>query len=446
MVATNNLKYILNNDRKNLCTRNDEPWSSNTMVSGYFGDDGTLYVSTSGAITANSNLYFADSFILQAGVEYKFGLCSGSGPVRLALTNANGEWVANQFGSIPSTYTPSTTGTFNMYVYLYSGTNVTNHPITPMIYPTAVWDYDATYVQPARTNAELTVLEASDRAALAEEIDAGAKNKFDISTATFDTYGGTMSVTYNSESSATIKQVSGGTGLRFPGFITRLEKGTYILSGCQSGGSSSTYRLDVRSWSGSAAGDVVDGSFDYGSGSDPFTITTAGNYIIAVRLASGYTTPTAGITVQPMICTKAAFGVSSKFVPYRPNWDLVLDYIKAKLINTSDVFTANTNFTLIGDSCIYIQGNHVFGQLIVQKTNDPFTDGLDAIGTLKTGYRPLYHVIQSALFNGSQWGVNDCGYCYINTSGAVNVKTSSMNSSKYDYVNIPIDYIIDKSY
>ena len=133
MVATNNLKYILNNDRKNLCTRNDEPWSSNTMVSGYFGDDGTLYVSTTSAIAANSNLYFADSFILQAGVEYKFGLCPGSGPVRLALVNANGEWVANQFGTTPSTYTPSATGTFSMYVYIYSGTNVTNHPITQFL-------------------------------------------------------------------------------------------------------------------------------------------------------------------------------------------------------------------------------------------------------------------------------------------------------------------------
>ena len=341
MVATNNLKYILNNDRKNLCTRNDEPWSSNTMVSGYFGDDGTLYVSTTSAIAANSNLYFADSFILQAGVEYKFGLCPGSGPVRLALVNANGEWVANQFGTTPSTYTPSATGTFSMYVYIYSGTNVTNHPITPMICPTAVWDYDSTYVQPARTNAELTVLEASDRAGLVDVVDSGAKNLLNLETCTissthsaitFTVSGNTITVSSTGASDVQEVQIK---NLSLPVNVD------LALSGCPAGGSESTYLVDAFNNGGYIQGQTG----DTGNG-EIIKFTTMTNSRIRIRVAANATFTNKVFNL--MVCTKAAFGVSSKFVPYRPNWDLVVESIKTiPCMNVVETGTGGNKFSFV---------------------------------------------------------------------------------------------------
>ena len=359
MVATNNLKYILNNDRKNLCTRNDEPWSSNTMVSGYFGDDGTLYVSTTSAIAANSNLYFADSFILQAGVEYKFGLCPGSGPVRLALVNANGEWVANQFGTTPSTYTPSATGTFSMYVYIYSGTNVTNHPITPMICPTAVWDYDSTYVQPARTNAELTVLEASDRAGLVDVVDSGAKNLLNLETCTissthsaitFTVSGNTITVSSTGASDVQEVQIK---NLSLPVNVD------LALSGCPAGGSESTYLVDAFNNGGYIQGQTG----DTGNG-EIIKFTTMTNSRIRIRVAANATFTNKVFNL--MVCTKAAFGVSSKFVPYRPNWDLVCSvnkYEKTNMTFTTDA--AITNVFDLGNSYAYQYYNAFLGKVIV---------------------------------------------------------------------------------
>lgn len=243
---------------------------------------------------------------------------------RFQLTDVNGStignsiWFPNTSGSISQEYiVPANSTAYGYTVKNDSSTTTDKSTVTNlMICTPEAWAQNPNYQPPALPNSDLTRLESEDRAALADEIDAGAKNKFDLSTATFDTYGGTCSITYNSNSSATIKQVSGGTNLRLPGFVTRLEAGTYILSGCPSGGSDSTYRLDLRNYSGGSADDVVNGSNDYGSGSVSFTITTAGNYYIAVRFASDYTIPTAGITVRPMICTKADWDISHTYAPY----------------------------------------------------------------------------------------------------------------------------------
>lgn len=73
-----------------------------------------------------------------------------------------------------------------------------------------------------------------------------------------------------------------------------LEAGTYILNGCPSGGSSTTYRLAIQNTSGwSVLG------LDTGSGSEQFTIDEATNVQVAIFISKGQTV--SNLIFKPMI-------------------------------------------------------------------------------------------------------------------------------------------------
>ena len=187
----------------------------------------------------------------------------------------------------------------------------------PMLYQA---DTDGSVFQTgALPNYDLTRLEAEDRASLAEVVDSGAKNQLDMSSILDSQIykGDVITLTRDAANEFTITRASSSAvaEVKIP-LPTSLPINTpLILSGCPSGGTYATYSVEI--WENN----VGSGVYDMGSGSDPYTFTTTtGRYL---RIRYGANTSYSNQKFKFMFCTKAAFGVSQKFVPYRlPNNNL----------------------------------------------------------------------------------------------------------------------------
>lgn len=147
-------------------------------------------------------------------------------------------------------------------------------------------------------------------------VDNGAKNLIEMThasesitrygvTCTWDTSTGTMTLSgshVSNDNTAIFEFYSGNAvNQRY------IPAGTYVISGCPSGGSSSTYR---------AALTAISGSTDSGSGAT-FTITEPiyAAYRIFVSGNCDFSTP---LTFKPMVCCEEFHKMSDKFIPYAP--------------------------------------------------------------------------------------------------------------------------------
>ena len=193
-----------------------------------------------------------------------------------------------------------------------------------MVSKKTAYDADPTYQMYSLPNHDLTRLEAEDRAALAEEIDAGAKNKLQYDLASLKannsdsnwTWNGNVathvtgvSVTVNSDMSLSISGNPTGGAFIFTLAYYNLttQYAGMLLSGCPTGGNyQSEYALYVTT-SG-------DSTFAYDTG-DGVVINNTG--INAVRILGRANAATNGKVFKPMICTLADWKVSQKYVPHQ---------------------------------------------------------------------------------------------------------------------------------
>lgn len=163
-------------------------------------------------------------------------------------------------------------------------------------------------------NYDLTRLEAEDRAALAEEIDAGAKNKWDFANCGNGNWHATTSKTNTS-----FTVTSTDTRAYFSMWQS-LPAGHYVFSAKISNLSGSDYKgiaIRANSTSGADLGSVITFSAN-GTISGEFTCTaTTTVYFVCYASMDSFTGTTTYTASDIMVCTKAAFGVSQKFVPYR---------------------------------------------------------------------------------------------------------------------------------
>lgn len=179
-----------------------------------------------------------------------------------------------------------------------------------------VYDADPTYESYSAQNYDLTYLQAEDRAALAEVVDSGAKNKLQYDLASLKakntdgtwnnnayTIGG-ITYTLNSDMSISISGTRASTG----NAIFNLADYTAVNGDLMSQGTVGVQGVFFYARSGSSSCNTV-GYTDIAS----TDVGVNRTYALAVTAA--------GLTINqryyPMICTKAAFGVSQKFVPYK---------------------------------------------------------------------------------------------------------------------------------
>ena len=177
---------------------------------------------------------------------------------------------------------------------------------------------DISEVQNAQS--DLDTAEAADRAALVELIDGGGKNRLpfsDLAVIKSINTGGTwsgnvytwngVSFTINDDFSVMADgTATGGNAvlvLSRPGGYT-MPEGNWILSGCPSGGSASTYNIAIA---GTTSDTGTTGSF-----------TSCSKVLVRIYVISGTTVD--NLTFKPMVCSKAAWDISQAYQPYRPNY------------------------------------------------------------------------------------------------------------------------------
>ena len=106
----------------------------------------------------------------------------------------------------------------------------------------------------------------------------------------------------------TLKLTGTASGNVFVGIQFSITAGSYVLSGCPSGGGDSTYQLDIRS----SVGSGVLYSRDIGSGLS-FSPSADLTAYVNVRVANGYACPSGGLIFKPMIRKSTD---SADFAPY----------------------------------------------------------------------------------------------------------------------------------
>ena len=167
------------------------------------------------------------------------------------------------------------------------------------------------------------------KAALVDIVDGGAKNRLpfkDLANIKSMNTGGTwdgnaytwngVTFTINSDFSVSADgTATGGNAVlvlsQTSGFS--IEEGSWILSGCPEGGSSSTYNIAI-------AGTVS----DTGSTAE---FTAATKKLVRIYVISGTTAD--GLIFKPMICSKAEWDISQAYQPYRPSYQELYERILA---------------------------------------------------------------------------------------------------------------------
>lgn len=223
-----------------------------------------------------------------------------------------------------SRFTLSTESVVEVAAYTY-GTASVGTILKPLLCTAEAYAQSTDYQPPALPNYDLTYLEAEDRASLAEVVDSGAKNLFSDNNVS-DVVG----VTWNS-STGTATQSS-----------TDTQSNLRLKLQCRNGSSGNFTELfnnqvitanGVVSFEFTCPTAATQLRFGHnGSQADATMILTGFNlqantkYYIQCNVINCVQASGAYSWNKIMVCTKAAFGVSSKFVPYRPNYDLVCQY------------------------------------------------------------------------------------------------------------------------
>lgn len=255
--------------------------------------------------------------------HYFYVDCGGNGFIELSTPSLT---ATVQYG------TGRTTGTYDIYTRIDANSTVDTIS-TPIICLESVWKQLEAYTPYGAPNYDLTRLQAEDRAALAEEIDAGAKNKIKYDMAqlaalnpSWIVSGSTIRpssdthITFTLNSDMSIRVQSDGSNAQAELCIctsnySSVKAGTYVLSGCPTGGDSST-TYDLRLIEQSSPKKY---NADVGLGKE-ITWSAQYSYTCNIMVRANQNID---ITFKPMVCTKSAWKVSNKFVPYRPDWDFV---------------------------------------------------------------------------------------------------------------------------
>ena len=337
-ISTNqtNILYAINTGAKNLLaydidqlkvTNTLGSWSGNTYtyngVTYVLNDDATVTVTA-----GNTHAY---SYLILCNQNYDMGNRKrflDNSPLYLTggISNDVTVSVYSPTGGSGSTTSTGNTDTSMAYTNTANNYNVSigvaenksaDATIKPMLRSQSV--SDSTYQPFALPNYDLTRLESEDRASLAEVVDSGAKNKlqYDLTSLKAKNTDGTWNnnaytiagITYTLNSDMSIS-ISGTRTTA--GAIFNLADYTAVSGDMMSQGTVGTYNVFFYARGGSSScngvGNSLIASTDVGANRTYAIAVTAEGSAINQRY-------------YPMICTKAAFGVSSKFVPYRLPYD-----------------------------------------------------------------------------------------------------------------------------
>ncbi|MBO7450687.1 MAG: hypothetical protein J6U54_09985 [Clostridiales bacterium] len=288
-----------------------------------FADDGTFLADATATNKKSTSAIMLQlcTFTPKAGETYVLSGCPSGGATNsyaLRVTTSDDTTLAWDTGS-GVVFTASSSDPLIVKCSIKSGIVIDNMPFRPMICTKAAWDISYAYK---------AYVDYDD--ALVELVDSGPKNVLEMTqtqtsitrsngnssmTAVYDKTAGTITLTgthYSADSAFAFEFYSGNA------VDTRqIPAGTYHLSGCYPGGSTSTWRAVLTN---------ISGAVDIGNGAY-FTITEQ-TYCAYRILVSGNCTLD-GAVFYPMVCPKSLWGVSKAFKPYRPSYQDLYNMVKA---------------------------------------------------------------------------------------------------------------------
>lgn len=339
MVAEESIKSVLNASGQLNILYYEGLEKTEAGLTFRYDADGTITVNGTCSVSDTyAYIYGIYAYVTQ-GVEYSLidPLNINSRPGYAFVANVDVFGDARTLYSYETHYTSAATRKISIVMRFANGTVYNNVQLKPMICVKSLFDISLTYSPPSKPNYELTWLEAEDRTSLAEVVDSGAKNLFNIFGAT-ESKTNSITRTINSDSTITVSNDGTNTEVASLTYTITLNANMlYIISGCPSGGTDASYSLSIRT----TGHQPVNNAADYGSGSSAFTVSSTGTYLVFIRVAPGYSF--SNKVFKPMLCTKAAFSVSPKFVPYRPNYDLVVDTLDRKLNAKTELGSIDMN-------------------------------------------------------------------------------------------------------
>ena len=304
-----NIAFTLNRTGKNLAK--ELPTQTVNGVTLTNNGDGTYYLSRTSTGSSTASFVFGDNSDGRlTGCKFMGG-ATGYGLKARTSTGTQQEsstdWTTAK--TIPDTATGKIT------VNVDASENPQNVQIRPFICDADVYDVDPTFTKPALPNRELTILEEEDRAELVELVDRGAKNKLNYyvwknvnvsnGTAVWENNGVTLTAT-GDDCYTAYQPASVPTSLQIP--VTKDD--TLIMSWdyeISSGITAQAYIFPNGQVSGSVVATIDTKQLAY-------TVPSGVNYVtfrVGVRGAGNVAK-----FKNVMICTKAAWDVSQKFVPY----------------------------------------------------------------------------------------------------------------------------------
>lgn len=199
--------------------------------------------------------------------------------------------------------TSTATTNIRIVIMIRQGTNSNGLVFKPMICTLDDWGVSHETVPYAKSNYELT----RDARSLPSLVDKSAKNLLPNSSPSATQ--GETTFTVNDDGSVKVVVSSPiGTMVRYIRVATNLTlaAGTYVLSGCPAGGSSSSYNLYIDK--------TPNNIEDNGTGAS-FTLNEK-TILQYVTIALRRNTPAGTYVFKPMICTAEDWAVSHEFVPY----------------------------------------------------------------------------------------------------------------------------------
>lgn len=351
-----NISLVANRTVKNLLNIINTPSGTSQGIT--FVNNGDQSYTITG--TSTSNDAYIDLMTLEApfpewltaGTE--LGLrCSNSTARLLVIPRINGQYQPSVYAGvtdIASWVVPQNMDRLHIRFKVSDvGVSVNDNNVRGMICYKSLGEIDNNLVPGAISNSDLTRLEAEDRAALAEVVDSGAKNRLD-----FVTWAANVNVTRGT------KTVSGNS-------ITLTATGNDCSTKWNPSDSGEyNYKIPVTageklvlSWNANTSTTGKGRVFVFYSGvAETSVYTDANNKALEATIPSGCTFITFRFGVETngdsitysniMLCTKAAFNVSPKFVPYQT--------IPKVILNSRTEFTSATTMTYTGVS-YYIPPN-----------------------------------------------------------------------------------------
>lgn len=411
--------YINSNDLDAIKALNTTGWTWNNnvaqknSVSFTVNKDGTIKVNgTPSALTEfklpiDHQIEIDGTSVLSTGI-----LNTGDNPIVMRYSGGSYA-VPDNYGyvAIPA----NTVATEIIIQVRITGTAPSNLLYKPMLCITEDWDASHDYQPYGKSNYDLTRLEAEDRAALAEEIDGGTKNLLDvnnysnldnvsISNGVFTTQGDTL------------------TTLRFDVYLRN--SGTTLLKvvSAQSISSNGVYYWEFVAPANTNNVLIGHNGGTYnGRATINLTNLVAGQrYVIQVNVTQCQNASGAFKWQDVMICTKSAFDISQKFVPYQyPTKNIFCQY---KRITTSTTLSATGLSYTIPENGVYR-----FTALAANSNSAPDTL---AIYHRQSANGSLYAFMQVYQPTGKTDSLGITGIVFCNIGGEIALYTKYSGSSQ----------------